>query len=156
MSLSFYELREDNVTNSVWVGWWRLYWEGYDWMVSQKRNRNFTGSEGCMEWTFQAERTAGKEALYQHAFKLYLLSTPRTLSVPLICQIIMFCLMTPLLLLPWNIYLLCYLIFHVFSLQLEFKLEGRRPSFIDYHISHSILHMVIYRVIYLMSTFGLT
>jgi len=32
-----------------------------------------------MQWTFQAQRTAGEKALYQHAFQLYLLVTPRTL-----------------------------------------------------------------------------
>lgn len=33
-----------------------------------------------MEWTFQAQRTVGEKALYQHAFQLYLLSTTRTLA----------------------------------------------------------------------------
>lgn len=32
-----------------------------------------------MERTFQAERTLGEMALYQHASQLYLLATPRTL-----------------------------------------------------------------------------
>lgn len=32
-----------------------------------------------MEWIFQAQRTAGEKVLYQHAFQLYLLGTPRTL-----------------------------------------------------------------------------